>query len=73
MRVGRDILYEATGTYGVSREFQLGDDQYYLLGDNPAQSRDSRHYGAVGRDRILGVVSWRAWPGGWTERGWPRD
>ena len=73
VRVGRDVLYDTTGTYGVGSEFQLGDDQYYLLGDNPAQSRDSRHYGAVGRDRILGVVSWRAWPGGWTERGWPRD
>lgn len=73
VRIGRGVLYGATGTYGVAEAFQLGDDQYFLLGDNPAQSRDSRHYGAVARDRILGVVSWRAWPGGWTERGWPLD
>ncbi len=71
LRVGRAVLYGSTGTYGVAEEFQLADNQYFLLGDNPGQSRDSRHYGAVARDRILGVVSWRAWPGGWTERGWP--
>lgn len=73
LRVGRAVLYGSTGTYGVSDELQLADNQYFLLGDNPGQSRDSRHYGAVARDRILGVVSWRAWPGGWTERGWPVD
>lgn len=73
LRVGRSVAYSSSGTYGVSEAFQLADDQYFLLGDNPGQSRDSRHYGAVARDRILGVVSWRAWPGGWTERGWPVD
>jgi signal peptidase I len=73
VRLGRGVLYEGSGTYGVGEAFQLADDEYFLLGDNPARSRDSRHYGAVARDRILGVVAWRVWPGGWTERGWPVD
>lgn len=29
---------------------------YVLLGDNPAESADSRHYGYVAADRVVGVV-----------------
>jgi len=71
VRLGRDILYRSTGTYAGAEAFQLADGQYFLLGDNPTQSRDSRQYGAVPSDRILGTVSSRLWPRGWTERGWP--
>jgi signal peptidase I len=73
VRLGRDISYRSTGTIGVSEAFQLSEEQYFLIGDNPSQSRDSRNYGAVPQDRILGVVSYRAWPRGWTDRGWVRD
>ena len=73
LRLGRDISYRATGTYGGGEAFRLGDDQYFLIGDNSPQSRDSRHYGAVPRDRIRGVVAFTFWPRGWTERGWVDD
>lgn len=35
----------------------LGDHQYYVLGDNRGNSADSRSYGPVGRDAILGKIS----------------
>lgn len=35
---------------------QLGRDQYYLLGDNRANSEDSRFYGVVHRKNIIGMV-----------------
>jgi signal peptidase I len=35
----------------------LGPDEYYVLGDNRAQSSDSRLFGPVGGDRIIG----KAW------------
>ena len=73
LRLGRDIYYRPTGTWGVSGAFQLADEEYFLIGDNPSQSRDSRNYGAVPSDRILGTVSYRAWPRGWTEWGWESD
>ena len=73
VRLGRDVLYDPSGTFGGSAGFHLGPDEYFLLGDNPPSSRDSRQYGAVGADHILGVVQGRLWPGGWTVRGWPRD
>ncbi len=73
VRLGRDVLYDASGTFGGGSGFHLGPDEFFVLGDNPPFSRDSRHYGAVQRDRIVGVVRRRLWPGGWTERGWSRD
>lgn len=73
VRLGRDVLYDPSGTFGGSTGFHLGPDEYFLLGDNPPSSRDSRQYGAVAGDRILGVVQGRFWPAGWTVRGWPRD
>lgn len=73
IRLGRDILYRSTGTYGGAEAFHLADGQYFLLGDNPTQSRDSRQYGAVPSERIVGTVSSRAWPRGRTDRGWPVD
>ena len=34
----------------------------WVLGDNPADSSDSREFGAVQRERLLGRVAWRYWP-----------
>ena len=73
VRLGRDVLYDPSGTFGGSQGFHLGPDEYFVLGDNPPSSRDSRQYGAVAGDRILGVVRGRLWPSGWTARGWSSD
>ncbi len=70
LRLGRDILYQSDGTYAVSSGLQLAEHQYFLLGDHPEQSRDSRQYGAVSQDRLLGTVGGRLWPRGWSMRGW---
>ena len=61
VRVGRDLFRDPAGTYGCSRELQLAEDEYFLLGDNPGSSRDSRHYGPVPRERLLGAVGSRLW------------
>lgn len=37
---------------------RLGDDQYFVLGDNPAHSRDSRQFGPVKAASIKGKVVW---------------
>jgi signal peptidase I len=40
----------------------LGEDQYFLLGDNRQGSSDSRSWGPVSADQILGKVVYRYWP-----------
>jgi signal peptidase I len=43
---------------------ELGEDEYFVLGDNRPRSRDSRSFGAVRRGKIKGVVRFRVYPFG---------
>lgn len=43
-------------------EIKLKDDEYYLLGDNRDQSLDSRVFGPVKADYIIGRTWLRGWP-----------
>jgi len=40
----------------------LGSDQYFVLGDNRGASFDSRRFGAISREAIVGKVWLRGWP-----------
>ncbi len=40
----------------IKRIHQLEDDKVFLLGDNPQESTDSRHYGWLPSHSILAVV-----------------
>ena len=48
----------------------LGPDDYWVLGDSPSRSTDSRSFGPVPRSAIRGVVRFRYWPPGrWVAAG----
>ena len=50
---------------GLAAEpIQLGDDEYFVMGDNRNDSQDSRYpqVGAVKRDQILGKLWVQIWP-----------
>jgi signal peptidase I len=47
---------------GSTQAVQLGDDQYFMMGDNRASSCDSRQWGAVPRDNLIGPVFAVYWP-----------
>jgi signal peptidase I len=47
---------------GHSRSFSLQEDEYVVLGDNRSNSSDSRYWGVLKKDLIIGKVSLRAWP-----------
>ncbi len=40
----------------------LDGDRYFVLGDNRGRSRDSRQFGAVAGEAIVGKVLFRYWP-----------
>ena len=37
--------------------WHLGDDEFFLLGDHPTQSTDSRSFGPIQRHELIGPVS----------------
>ena len=47
---------------GHSRSFDLNNDQYVVLGDNRRNSSDSRYWGVLNGNLIIGKVLLRAWP-----------
>lgn len=43
-------------------QWLLADDQYFVLGDRRQDSRDSRSFGPIRRDHIIGKAWIRYWP-----------
>lgn len=46
---------------GVDGE-EIPEDEYLVLGDNRPLSRDSRDFGLIERESIIGEVQLRFWP-----------
>ncbi len=53
------------GALVIKRAAERRGGGWWLTGDEPGASVDSRHRGAVATDDVLGVVPARLWP-------WPR-
>ncbi|MDD4332980.1 MAG: signal peptidase I [Patescibacteria group bacterium] len=50
-------------TYSSNEDIiSLGENEYYVLGDNRNSSKDSRSFGAVDKSFIVGKVLLRGWP-----------
>jgi len=52
------------GTASAGDQAAVPAGEYFVLGDNPATSKDSRTFGFVEHSAIVGRVSFRIWPPG---------
>ncbi len=56
-----EYLEEEVKTFG-DRTISLGADEYFIMGDNRLASFDSRSFGPIKRESIVGKVWFRGWP-----------
>lgn len=62
-RVDETYLPEgASPLIGSTHEALLGEGEYYMLGDNRVRSKDSRVFGPIQDDKIIGIAVLRFWP-----------
>lgn len=47
---------------GDGKSIKINSGEYLVLGDNREVSADSRYFGVINRDRIMGRVVFRFWP-----------
>ena len=56
-------LEPGTKTYALNEDkIAIGDNEYFVLGDNRNSSKDSRSFGLVNESFITGKVLLRGWP-----------
>lgn len=61
--LGEDFK-QSSGQVSGQSDISLGEDQFFVVGDNRtgAYSRDSRTFGPISSEQIIGKVSFRIWP-----------
>lgn len=63
-KLEEDYLDEGMETEATSEMtgWFVGDDEYFLVGDNRVKSNDSRNFGPVSKDSFLGEAIMRIYP-----------
>ncbi len=62
LRLRESYLPSQAETFGRSDSVQLGSDEYFVLGDNRTASSDSRVWGILPKNDIVGKVWVRVYP-----------
>jgi signal peptidase I len=62
VQVERDTTWFNLGRFATSEPEVLGPDELFVLGDNSAESRDSREWGPIPLDSLIGTPRSILWP-----------
>jgi phage repressor protein C with HTH and peptisase S24 domain len=56
--VGDIVMFRHDGIEKIKRVARAETGRLYLLGDNPQASTDSRNFGWVGTENLIGRIVW---------------
>jgi signal peptidase I len=51
-----DVLFQNSSYDGKSKDYVLSEGEYFVIGDNYRNSIDSRDYGLIYSEQIIGIV-----------------
>ncbi|MCA9325579.1 S26 family signal peptidase [Candidatus Saccharibacteria bacterium] len=57
-KVGDIVMVRHGGIEKVKRILEIRGDELFLIGDNVSASKDSRHFGWVKQQEIVGRLRW---------------
>ncbi len=58
LHVGDVVMFRHDGKEKIKRIARLESGKIYVLGDNPTASTDSREFGWLGTEHVLGSLVW---------------
>jgi signal peptidase I len=65
VRLWRDIYYTSDPShqsFAVAKPLTLGNDEYFMMGDNSSNSFDGRNWGVVKQSSLIGEAFFVFWP-----------
>jgi nickel-type superoxide dismutase maturation protease len=60
--LGDIVVFERPNQFDIKRILRIEADGVFVQGDNDQVSTDSRTYGLIPHDNVIGVATYRLWP-----------
>jgi signal peptidase I len=60
--LGDIVVFKQANQFDVKRVLHIEADGIFVQGDNDLVSTDSRNYGLIPFDDVIGTVTYRLWP-----------
>ena len=60
--IGDIVVFQRANQFDVKRILRIEVEGLFVQGDNHQVSTDSRAYGLIPHDNVIGVATYRLWP-----------